>query len=88
MDTNALTGQQQRLARLPYIASLPFNDKRDALKLIMRGIDETLLHFWYNVRTGNYAKLNTNNVLDTDTRRMMATYPQFEWDIKAWVIGL
>lgn len=83
MNSGALTGNERRLSRLSYIATLPYEEKQEALRLIMRGIDETLLHFWYNVRSGCYGNLPIT-VIQTDIEKMRATYPAFEKDINHW----
>lgn len=83
MNSGALTDRERRLYRLPYIVELPYEDKKEATKLIVRGIDETLLHFWYNVRTGCYDNFHSA-VLKKDIERMQTTYPQFDRDIIHW----
>lgn len=83
MNMGAFTDRERRLAQLHYIVLLPYEEKKDALRLIQRGIDETLLHFWYNVYQGHYKNL-PQAVLERDIQRMCDTYPQFADDIKTW----
>jgi hypothetical protein len=84
MNTGAMTPREQKLAQLPYVALLPYEDKKYALRLIQKGIDETLLHFWYNVKILVAYKDLPASVLDNDLKRMRTTYPQFADDIESW----
>ena len=79
-----ISEREYRLLQLGYIVELQYEEKMQALKLIQRGADASLLYFWFNVTHGNYSML-PDAVLYKDAERMVKQYPSFAENIQAWV---
>jgi len=84
MNIGAMTDRERKLAQLHYVVELPYEEKKGALRLIQKGVDETLLHFWYNVKILKAYSHLPAPVLENDLKRMQKTYPQFADEIVTW----
>lgn len=80
----SIDANELRLRKLPFIKALPYELMVEATKLIQRGADETLLHFWRDLKYRAYNG-KPASVLEKATAAMKKKHPAFADDIDRWI---
>lgn len=67
-----------------FLSELEYSDRLEAERIIDKGAEVALLHFWFNLITGKYFGLLPLEKVWIDADRFSKKYPEFAEDILKW----